>query len=54
MQAGQEGVDKELRTRRAAVVGFVNQHRISVKRLMIQPQVQEACTLDRFNFVYQR
>ena len=31
MQAGQEGVDKELRTRRAAVVGLVNQHR--TKRL---------------------
>ena len=48
MQAGQEGVDKVLCTRRTAVVGLLNQHRVSVTRLMIQPQVQEACTLDRF------
>jgi len=41
-------VDKELCTRRAAVVGLVNQHRT---RLMIQIQVQEACTLHCLNFL---
>jgi hypothetical protein len=54
MQAGQGEVHKELCTRREVVVGLVNQHRISVTRLMIQPQVQQVCTLDSFNFVYQR
>jgi hypothetical protein len=58
VQAGQEEVDEELCTRRASVVGLVNQAnqhrrtrlmiRSQVQALMIQSQVQETCTLVRF------